>query len=295
MIHSRIIPITLAFMALVFSAVAQEEQPDEAEKAAQAQTDSYVAAFNKGDAEALAAMYSEDAQYSNEDGTVISGREDIARNLEDFFAENKGAELDVQIESARFLTSDVLIEKGLASVGDETTRYVCNYVKKDGNWLISDLSETTLPPSDAAAAALEDLGWMVGNWKDASPDVKVTTTVDWTKNHHFLRRSISINRDEDEGPMEATEVIGYDPVSEGIRSWVFDSEGGFGEGTWSREGNKWLVSFKATAPDGTTSSAQHIITYVDDNKFLWESINRQSEGEALPNIDKIEVVRAETE
>jgi hypothetical protein len=167
---------------------------------------------------------------------------------------------------------------------------VCNYVKKDGAWLISELDEKTLPPADAAAAALDELGWMVGSWKDNSPGVTVTTTVDWTKNNHFLRRSVSIQR-EGEDPMDATEVIGYDPVEGEVRSWVFDSEGGFGGGAWKREGNKWIVSFSATAPDGTTSTAQHVITYVDDKKFTWESINRQSEGEVLPNLEKIEVVR----
>ncbi|MEO8352340.1 MAG: DUF1579 family protein [Chthoniobacteraceae bacterium] len=131
----------------------------------------------------------------------------------------------------------------------------------------------------------------MGTWKDSGTGEKVATSVAWTKNRHFLRRSVTIAR-EDGDPMEATEVIGYDPVAEGVRSWVFDSEGGFGEGSWKRDANKWLVTFVATAPDGTTSSAQHVITYLDDNKYTWESINRQSDGEALPNIDKIEVVRA---
>ena len=37
-------------------------------------------------------------------------------------------------------------------------------------------------------------------------------------------------------------MIGYDPVKGRLRSWVFDSEGGFGEGSWRQEGNKWLWS-----------------------------------------------------
>jgi len=118
----------------------------------------------------------------------------------------------------------------------------------------------------------------------------VKTQTAWTKNHHFLRRSITVER-EDEETIEATEVIGYDPVAGQVRSWVFDSAGGFGEGLWRRDANKWMVSFKATAPDGSTSTAQHVLTFVDEKKYTWESINRQSAGEALPNLDKIEVVR----
>ncbi len=126
------------------------------------------------------------------------------------------------------------------------------------------------------------------------PGITVTANVAWTKNKHFLRRSISVTR-EGEDTTEATEIIGYDPIAGGLRSWVFDSEGGFGEGTWTHDANKWLVSFKATAPDGSASTAQQVITVVDEKKYTWESINRQRDGEALPNLDKIEVIRTEAQ
>ncbi|MEO8352341.1 MAG: SgcJ/EcaC family oxidoreductase [Chthoniobacteraceae bacterium] len=146
---------TLALMILAATALAQENAaPTDAEKAATAQNDAYVAAFNKGDSKALSAMYAEDAEYSSDAGTVVTGREDIVGNLKKFFSENKGVTLAARVESARFLTPDVLVEKGLATIGDETTRYVCTYVKEGDQWLISDLEETTLPPIDAAASAL---------------------------------------------------------------------------------------------------------------------------------------------
>jgi uncharacterized protein (TIGR02246 family) len=285
-----IIPIALALLALASPAWAQDKEPTAAEKAAKAQAAAYVAAFNKGEAKALAALYAEDVQYTNEDGATVIGRAAVQEGLAKFFAKNKGAKLSVEMESARFLTPEVLVEKGLTTIGDETTRYVCSYVKKDGAWLISELNETTLPPANAAEVALADLSWLVGSWKDNSPGVTVATNVAWTKNKHFLRRSITVTR-EGEDTIEATEVIGYDPVAGGLRSWVFDSEGGFGEGTWKRDDNKWMVSFKGTGPDGALSSAQHILTYLDEKKYTWESISRERNGEALPNLDKIEVVR----
>lgn len=288
---TSLIHTALAVLTLATTAFAQDKQPTEAEKTAKAQADAYVAAFDKGDAQGLAAMYAEDAQYTSDEGNTIVGRADVQKGLSQYFAKNKGAKLDVQIESARFLTPDVLVEKGFSTVGEETTRYVCNYVKKDGAWLISELVETKLPPVDAAALALDDIAWMVGTWKDNSPGIDVATTVAWTKNKHFLRRSITVTR-EGENTIEATEIIGFDPAAGLLRSWVFDSEGGFGEGTWTHEGNKWLESFKSTGPDGSTTTSQHVITFFDNNKYTWESINRQRNGEALPNLDKIEVVRA---
>jgi len=284
----------LVWLTTLSFAPAQDKPPADAEKIAQAQDDAYVAAFNKGDAKAVGALYAEDTQYTSDDGDTTIGRAAVIENLAKFFAGNKGATIDLQLESARFLTPDVLVEKGIASVGDETTRYVCNYVKRDGVWLISELNETTLPPEDAAAAALDEISWLAGSWKDNTPGVTVTTNVAWTKNEHFLRRSITVTRQGEE-PTEATEIIGYDPVAGQLHSWVFDSEGGFGEGSWKQDGNKWLISFTSTAPDGSTGTAQQVITYINDDKFTWESINRQSDGEALPNLDKIEVVRTSKE
>jgi len=287
--NALLVPV-FVLLAMASSVFGQENPPGEAEKISKGQVEKYVAAFNKGDAKALAALYAEDAQYSSDEGATVVGRAAVLENLTNFFAKNKEASIAIQVEASRFLTPDVLIEKGFATVNGETTEYVCTYVKKDESWLISELDETTLPPANAAAVALDGLSWLVGAWKDKSAGPAVTSTTDWTKNGHFLTRSYTIER-EDGDPTSATEVIGFDPVAGELRSWVFDSDGGFGEGSWKQDGNKWMNSYTGTSPDGTITTAQHITTYVDENTYTWESVNRQMDGEVLPNIDKIEVIR----
>jgi hypothetical protein len=44
-------------------------------------------------------------------------------------------------------------------------------------------------------------------------------------------------------------------------------------------------------PDGRKSSAVNILTKVDDNTFTWQSIQRYVDGELLPNVDEVVVVR----
>ena len=34
------------------------------------------------------------------------------------------------------------------------------------------------------------------------------------------------------------QIIGWDPVAKQIHSWVFDSDGGYGEGTWTHKGRQ---------------------------------------------------------
>ena len=36
------------------------------------------------------------------------------------------------------------------------------------------------------------------------------------------------------------QVIGWDPAAKQVRSWVFDSGGGIGEGIWTKQGDKWI-------------------------------------------------------
>ncbi len=279
-----------------FAQTTSSGQPlDDARKAAQAQEDVYAAAFNRQDLPALGALYTEDVQFTTDEGAVISGRAAVTDGLGKYFAKNKGARLEAAVESARWLTPDVLAEKGLSTLvssqgSRETTRCAITYVKKGNQWLIAQIEESALRPADPAAQALDQLAWLVGSWKDDSPGITVETTVAWTAGNHFLRRSFSVTRDGS-ATIEGTEMIGYDPVAGHIRSWVFDSRGGFGESGWRQEGNKWLVSMKATGPDGAQSTAQHVITRLGENKYTWESINRTRNGEVMPNLDRIDVIR----
>jgi uncharacterized protein (TIGR02246 family) len=285
----------LACAVFPLAAFAQDNAASDNVKLAQAQSDKYTAAFDKGDVQALSDLYSDDVEYTTETGVQIFGRKTVVDGLAKYFAKNKGAKLELHTESARLLSPDVLSEKGLSSLtsakgSSEFTRYTVTYVKKGDAWLITQVGETAPPAVNAAVQALGELEWMVGSWNDNSPGITVETQVAWTKQNHFLRRSFSVTR-EGQNTVDGTEVIGYDPVQGRLRSWVFDSQGGFGEGLWTQEGNKWLVNMKATGPDGSQSTSQHVITKVDDNKYTWESINRARDGEVLPNLDKIEVVR----
>jgi hypothetical protein len=76
-----------------------------------------------------------------------------------------------------------------------------------------------------------------------------------------------------------------------IRSWTFDSEGGFGSGLWFRDGNRWLVNTSFTLANGERASAINVITYGDEHTLSWQSANREIAGELQPNIPEVAVVR----
>src|SRR5580704_13264323 len=99
----------------------------------------YQAAYNRGDANALAALYTNDAEYVDEGGKVVSGRDIVEKLLAEKFASNPGAKLEIDVKSVRLLSPDVLVEKGIATIAapdgqQGISGYVAVHLKRAGNW-----------------------------------------------------------------------------------------------------------------------------------------------------------------
>ena len=156
--------------------------------------------------------------------------------------------------------------------------------------MLESVRETDLPAAPSNYDYLKPLEWMVGEWVDEDEEGRVETRVEWTKNKNFLMRSFNVQI-EGRIELEGTQVIGWDAAEGRIRSWVFDSDGGFGQSTWTQEGDRWISNVKATLPDGRTAASVYIMTKLDDDSFTWKSVSREVGGEILPNVDPVTVVR----
>jgi uncharacterized protein (TIGR02246 family) len=290
--------LILALSTLTAGALAAEKPAEipPQQKEIEKMNAEYVAAFGRADDKALAAFYTEDADQTDGEGNeVLSGRAAIEKQLKDYFAANKDAVIELHTDSVRLLAAEVVLEKGEAEVTQADgvgtrSNYVAVHVKREGKWLIAHLTEVVSQDAPTPYSHLQELEWMVGTWKDNTSEAEVYTTCQWAANRTYLTRSFSA-KSTDRGPLEGTEVIGWDPIKACIHSWTFDSEGGFSEGIWSREGNRWLIQSVTTLPDGRKASAHNTITYASDHQYTWESSNRVFDGEVRPNIDKIAIER----
>jgi uncharacterized protein (TIGR02246 family) len=268
--------------------------------AIRAMADSYVDAYNRGDAKAVARHWSENGQWINPDGKPIEGRAAIQKELEVMFAVSKGLKLEILDFSVRFVTPDVAVEEGKVRVtrpGEEPSdsTYIAVDNKQDGKWLLNTVRETEVPAAEEESASdspLQELGWLVGEWgnEDSKTGVTASTTVSWTKNKAFLNYSFTISVPGMDD-LEGTQVIGWDPAAGTIRSWMFDCDGGFGEGTWTKKDNHWIIKFKQVLPDGGKASATNIYTIVDKDTITWQSIGREIDGQFMENVGPIKVVR----
>lgn len=261
----------------------------------------YVVAFNARDAKGLAAMWSPDAVYMDPTtGASAVGRVEIENLFTEVLANLGEAKLEVEVIAVDYVSPNVAVENGIARVirpNDEPveTNYTAVNVKRDGKWLLDRISEEEPPaPPPSNYEHLKDLEWMIGSWIDQAEGATIQTDCEWTKNKNFMTRSFAVVVG-DQVDMAGMQIIGWDPAAKQIRSWVFDSDGGFAEGKWTRKDNRWLIHLTATLPDGRKSSAVNIITYIDDNSCTWQSIDRVVDGDVLPNVDELLVVRKSTQ
>ena len=282
----------------------QEEpapEPSADEAAIRASVEKYVESYNRRDSKTMAAMWSPEAVYTNpQTGEGIVGQEAIAKQFDYEFAGAEDANLVVVVDSIEFVSPNVAIEKGSATVSysefpPEETTYTVVHVKRDGKWLIDRVSETQIPaPPHSNYEQLKALEWMIGSWIDEDQTASIRTDCQWTKNKNFMTRSFAAVVG-DQVEMSGMQVVGWNPAAKQIRSWVFDSEGGFGEGTWTKKDDKWFIASKGTLSDGRKSSAIHVITTIDDDSYSWQSTDRQVDGEILPNVEEVVIVRAPAE
>jgi uncharacterized protein (TIGR02246 family) len=263
--------------------------------------EAYVAAYNNRDAKALAAMWSPDAVYSDPStGEEAVGREEIEKAFAETLSESKEAKLEVEVDAVRFVSPNVAIENGTARIvrpneEPEESGYTAVNVKRDGKWLLDRVTEeAAAPPPPSNYEHLKDLQWMVGTWIDQDEDATVQIDCEWAKNQNFMHRSFAVVVG-DEVDMAGLQIIGWDPIAKQIRSWVFDSDGGYAEGKWTRKGERWQIQQTGVLPSGSKSSAVNIMTPVDGDSFTWAAVSRDVDGDLLPNLDEVLVIRKSAE
>ncbi len=269
--------------------VAEEEQ------AVRSCITKYVEAFNRGDAEAIAQLWSERGVWVSPDGDRLTGRDEIQAALRDYFANSDGQVLSVLETTIRFLAPTVAVEEGKARVvqsgeAPEESTYIAIHVKKDDRWQLDSVRETAIPVPTTNYEFLKPLEWMIGTWIDRDGDIELETKCEWTQNRNFMTRSFRVKKDDSTGK-QGTQIIGYDAVSETIRSWVFDTDGEISEGTWHYDGEHWIVKSVHRMASGQLGSSINMITVLDDNSYLWQSTGRELDGEILPDIAPVTVIR----
>jgi hypothetical protein len=194
-----------------------------------------------------------------------------------------------------------LIKPDVASVEGQTTLVTTDaepvesvfsaiLVHQDGKWVIESAEESPLPRPATPEDALSDLEWLVGHWVDDGEDARVDTSIQWSQDRAFLLRSFVVQTAEG-ATQRGTQVIGWDPRSQEIRSWTFNSDGSFSDATWSKNGEDWLIKSSQTLADGQAASGTYVLTRVNDDSISLQLIGHEIEGQPQPSGEPVTVTR----
>lgn len=260
----------------------------------------YQEAYNRRDAEKLATFWSADAFLQNPvTGEQAEGREEIAKFFKNRFESSNHKQIEIAIKSITFPSDSEAIEKGIMKTFSEDktfkeAAYQVVFVKEKGKWLIDEVKQIDLQEATSNFEKLQELEWMIGNWQDNDPNVDITFDTKWEKNKNFLKQHF-LMQIYDQDALEGDQIIAWDEADKHIRSWVFDSNGGFGEGVWEHLDKSWYANMKYILSDGSKGYAKNIYTPIDANSYTFASTERELDGQVLPDIDAVKVIKVKSE
>ena len=287
--------LLLLFFLSSTTGFAQEDNPVSKDEAAiRGAAETYQKAYNDRDAAKLAKHFTKDAELATGQ-EILRGREAIEKDYSSLFESGEVPKLALEQVQIDVISPAVAIETGVAiltrDAETQSVPYRAVHVKTDSGWLldrVQDEPAVEAPPSNYDK--LKVIEWLVGSWVLETENSSTTLSCRWTPNRNFLVQSYSVVGDAGV-QLEGTQVIGWDPSRNRLRSWLFDSDGGFGSGAWTGEGDNWTVKTLQVVPSGEEASSTNMYRKVDDDTIEFSSIGRQVGGKLLKNIAAAKFVR----
>jgi uncharacterized protein (TIGR02246 family) len=256
-----------------------------------------VKAYGQRDAKAFAAVFTAEGEYIDEAGVVYHGRPAIEAEFDRFLKANPDTTIQVQLESTRGVAPGIIAADGATQFTQTKDHSAisgrCSLIcAKEGNkWLIASLRETAAAAAHASHhEELQQLEWMIGEWIDEGASSHVHFSCRWDDGGNFLHRDFEVHTAGGK-TITGTQRIGFDPLNGHLKSWAFDSGGGYAEGYWQRDGESWILNSSGVTADGRMASGSSIFTRVNPNRMSFHSVDRVVGGERIPDLVEVIIVR----
>jgi uncharacterized protein (TIGR02246 family) len=257
----------------------------------------YIAAYNQKDAAKLVELFTPEGTLIDSENVATRGREAIAQEFSEAFAERSTYTLQGKIDRIRLITPDVAQAEGMSRLVSpkEATianQFVALLARQGGAWRIVEIRDYPAPAGSVTPyERLKELEWMVGEWVDESEDAQVSSTVRWGQGKGYLVRDYSVQI-KGEPATSGLMIIAWDPQTEQIKSWIFNADGSRGEGSWTRAtDNQWVVKAHGSTGNGQPTSATQVISLVNKDAVKTSSTDRIIGGEIARDIEDIIMVR----
>ncbi len=170
-------------------------------------------------------------------------------------------------------------------MGREISKYTAVHVKVDGKWLLASVRDT-VSESSSAAGVLADLDWLIGDWIAEENGVRTESKCRWIVNNKFVERSYTTTQ-VDGTVTNGLQIIGWNSQANHVQSWSFTPDGGHAVGVWSPTEGGWLAKISGTTGDQASTTAVNLLRRLDDNAYVWRSMDRTAGDTRLPDTDEV--------
>jgi uncharacterized protein (TIGR02246 family) len=290
-IHVLLIFACVASIGNAHSVWAQDEIVEEVASVEEALT----AAFNAADVDAVVNAFLPDGELIDETGMLYRGQGELRELFSQYFAKFPGAKLSLQIDSIRKVGDHVAIEEGTRFLTARDSafaqvRYIATLAKQDGKWKLASIREFDDQPAPTAGDRLQALAWLVGDWVSESPELAVRISYSWDDDKSFLIGKFHATRGG-QVVLKTEQRIGWDPLTGKFRSWLFDSDGGFGGGVWTPTEDGWVIKSESTEAGGSVGFATVVYRQLDQDRYQMIGTDRLIGDVTVEDFD-VTVTRA---
>jgi uncharacterized protein (TIGR02246 family) len=253
---------------------------------------SFADAFNKGDAKAIAALWTENGESREAGGKTYLGRAAIEKAYADNFKSNRGAKIEVLVKSIRFPAKDLAVEEGLLRLSrgpkdlPATTSYVAVHIREAGQWKIALSSE-----GGGGQDRLEDLDWLLGDWTTKVKDEAVTFSFARDATKPFITATFK-RAAPGKAPTAGSIRIALDPETGQIRSWGFEDDGAHSQALWVCDGKSWILDSRGVLADGTPTAERFVLQRVSPDVITWRAVDRVLGDTRLTDTTPLRLTRA---
>ncbi len=264
-------------------------------EAIQASAIAFASAFNKRDAKAVAAFWTKDGEYIDDSGQAYVGRDAIEACYAELFVARPESKLQVLVDSVRLLSDSAAIEDGRAVVeptpagASGVSGYTAVHVKMDGKWMMATVRDSWSDTS-SASTNLADLEWLIGDWTAEENGVRTESKCRWIVDGKFVERSYSTTQ-LDGTVTTGLQIIGWNSQGGHMQSWNFTADGGHAIGVWSATEGGWLAKVNGTTGESISTTAVNVLKRLDDNAYIWQSLDRTIGDTRLPDTDEVVIRR----
>jgi uncharacterized protein (TIGR02246 family) len=249
----------------------------------------YLSAMERGDTNALADFWTADGTYTDETGKTLKAHGLLAKDKATGTVARPPS--IARRATVRFITDDVAVEEADCETamgeGEAPVKghYTAVWVRQNDRWKLDNVKESRTTSEVSGSEELAALDVFTGEWSGKINQSTVHISAKWDATKRFLQRVFVITAEK--ASLSGTQEIGWDPISQHIKSWQFLDDGSYGDGFWSLEGTVWMDISSRVLPDGKTSRATQVYKFPDKNTLLWKLIRGSFNGQPVSDFEVV--------